>query len=254
MGALQSSPGEPEYVHLAKRTGFSFQQIGILHRRFKQLSHNEDTLLREHFRKIPDLESNPIRSQIIEAFFDRRNFRQNGEGTVEAIGFEEFLVIMSHFRPPSPHITEEQREAVRRDKLRFLFNMHDTDNDGTITLEEYRHVSPARVLPPLALSCFEAHRRRRFCIRGSPLTSPSLQPLQAPGGFGSHQQPCCFVSTCPGCGGAAVSQRGAGEGHSQKHSGCSYAGSGEYLNGSHGARRVLRGNHVRAFPQVAEWF
>lgn len=26
-----------------------------------------------------------------------------------------------------------------------LFNMHDTDNDGTITLEEYRHVS---------LSCF----------------------------------------------------------------------------------------------------
>ncbi|KAM8829313.1 tescalcin b isoform 4-T4 [Spinachia spinachia] len=140
MGALQSSPGEPEYVHLAKRTGFSFQQIGILHRRFKQLSHNEDTLLREHFRKIPDLESNPIRSQIIEAFFDRRNFRQNGEGTVEAIGFEEFLVIMSHFRPPSPHITEEQREAVRRDKLRFLFNMHDTDNDGTITLEEYRHV------------------------------------------------------------------------------------------------------------------
>lgn len=22
-----------------------------------------------------------------------------------------------------------------------LFNMHDTDNDGTITLEEYRHVS-----------------------------------------------------------------------------------------------------------------
>ncbi|KAM8829310.1 tescalcin b isoform 1-T1 [Spinachia spinachia] len=289
MGALQSSPGEPEYVHLAKRTGFSFQQIGILHRRFKQLSHNEDTLLREHFRKIPDLESNPIRSQIIEAFFDRRNFRQNGEGTVEAIGFEEFLVIMSHFRPPSPHITEEQREAVRRDKLRcsvfrpapytcsplrrprpaavglirfffllyppaVLFNMHDTDNDGTITLEEYRHVSPARVLPPLALSCFEAHRRRRFCIRGSPLTSPSLQPLQAPGGFGSHQQPCCFVSTCPGCGGAAVSQRGAGEGHSQKHSGCSYAGSGEYLNGSHGARRVLRGNHVRAFPQVAEWF
>ncbi|KAM8829312.1 tescalcin b isoform 3-T3 [Spinachia spinachia] len=175
MGALQSSPGEPEYVHLAKRTGFSFQQIGILHRRFKQLSHNEDTLLREHFRKIPDLESNPIRSQIIEAFFDRRNFRQNGEGTVEAIGFEEFLVIMSHFRPPSPHITEEQREAVRRDKLRcsvfrpapytcsplrrprpaavglirfffllyppaVLFNMHDTDNDGTITLEEYRHV------------------------------------------------------------------------------------------------------------------
>lgn len=96
-----------------------------------------------------------------------RNFRQNGKGTVEEIGFEEFLVVMSHFRPPSLHMTEDQRESVRREKLRcvchkshdhllvndsqlvklirafsaVLFNMHDTDNDGTITLEEYRHVS-----------------------------------------------------------------------------------------------------------------
>ncbi|XP_034048103.1 calcineurin B homologous protein 3-like [Thalassophryne amazonica] len=47
---------------------------------------------------------------------------------------------MSHFKPPSRHLTQEQRQAIRREKLRFLFNMHDTDNDGTITLEEYRHV------------------------------------------------------------------------------------------------------------------
>ncbi|XP_056288427.1 tescalcin b [Pseudoliparis swirei] len=140
MGALQSLPDHPEYVGLAEKTGFSFEQIGILHNRFKQLSHNEETLLRENFNKIPDLDCNPIRSQIIEAFFDRRNFRQNGEGTVEEIGFEEFLVIMSHFRPPTLHMSEEQREGIRREKLRFLFNMHDTDNDGTITLEEYRHV------------------------------------------------------------------------------------------------------------------
>lgn len=47
-----------------------------------------------------------------------RNFHQNGEGTVEEIGFEEFLVVMSHFRPPSLNMTEEQRERVRREKLR----------------------------------------------------------------------------------------------------------------------------------------
>ncbi len=47
-----------------------------------------------------------------------RNFRKNGEGTVEEIGFEEFLVVMSHFRPPSLHMTAEQRESVRREKLR----------------------------------------------------------------------------------------------------------------------------------------
>lgn len=140
MGALQSSPGPTEYADLAERTGFSFEQIGVLHKRFKQLSHNEETLRRDHLNGIPDLACNPIRSQIVEAFFDRRNFRQNGEGTVDEIGFEEFLVVMSHFRPPALHTTEEQRESIRKEKLRFLFNMHDTDNDGTITLEEYRHV------------------------------------------------------------------------------------------------------------------
>ncbi|XP_076020131.1 tescalcin b [Genypterus blacodes] len=140
MGALQSAPGQPEYIDLAEKTGFSFEQIAVLHKRFKQLSHNEDILRRDQFNAIPDLACNPIRSQIIEAFFDRRNFGQNGKGTVEEIGFEEFLVVMSHFRPPSMHMTEEQREKIRREKLKFLFNMHDTDKDGTITLEEYRHV------------------------------------------------------------------------------------------------------------------
>ncbi|XP_063336727.1 tescalcin b [Pelmatolapia mariae] len=140
MGALQSLPGRPEYSDLAEKTGFSFEQIGVLHKRFKQLSHNEETLRRDHFNEIHDLAFNPIRTQIIEAFFDRRNFHQDGEGKVQEIGFEEFVVVMSHFRPPSVHMTEEQREKTRREKLRFLFNMHDTDNDGTITLEEYRHV------------------------------------------------------------------------------------------------------------------
>uniref|UniRef100_A0A8C7SYU0 Calcineurin B homologous protein 3 n=1 Tax=Oncorhynchus mykiss TaxID=8022 RepID=A0A8C7SYU0_ONCMY len=140
MGALQSLSDEPEYRELAEKTGFSFEQIGILHKRFKQLSHNEDMLRRADLDTIPDLACNPIRTQIIEAFFDKRNFHQNGDGTVEEISFEEFLVVMSHFRPPALNMTEEQREKVRREKLRFLFNMHDTDNDGTITLEEYRHV------------------------------------------------------------------------------------------------------------------
>ncbi|XP_026153504.1 tescalcin b [Mastacembelus armatus] len=140
MGALQSLRGQPEYTDLAEKTGFSFVQIGVLHKRFKQLSSNGETLRKEQFNEISDLQCNPIRAQIIEAFFDKRNYRQGGEGKVEEIGFEEFLLVVSHFRPPSLRMTEEQREKVRREKLRFLFNMHDTDNDGTITLEEYRHV------------------------------------------------------------------------------------------------------------------
>ncbi|XP_077570782.1 tescalcin a isoform X4 [Stigmatopora nigra] len=49
-------------------------------------------------------------------------------------------MVMSHFRPPRHKSGEDERCAVRRQKLRFLFNMHDTDNDGTITLVEYRKV------------------------------------------------------------------------------------------------------------------
>lgn len=47
-----------------------------------------------------------------------RNFQKGGEGLVQEIGFEEFLIVMSYFRAPSVHMTEEQREEIRRTKLR----------------------------------------------------------------------------------------------------------------------------------------
>ncbi|XP_062844906.1 tescalcin b [Trichomycterus rosablanca] len=140
MGAFHSVPEDHQYRVLSQKTGFSLDQIVILHNRFKQLSHNEDVLRKEDLNTLPDLSSNPIRSQIVEAFYDKRNFQTGAEGKVEEIGFEEFLTVMSYFRAPSVHMTEENREKIRRTKLRFLFNMHDTDNDGTITLEEYRRV------------------------------------------------------------------------------------------------------------------
>ncbi|KAK2816426.1 hypothetical protein Q7C36_022697 [Tachysurus vachellii] len=140
MGVFHSVPEDHHYRILSEKTGFSMEQIKILHNRFKQLSHNDDVLRKDDLSTLPDLASNPIRSQIVAAFFDRRNFQKGGEGSVQEIGFEEFLIVMSYFRAPSAHMTEEQREEIRRSKLRFLFNMHDTDNDGTITLEEYKHV------------------------------------------------------------------------------------------------------------------
>ncbi|XP_030647767.1 tescalcin a [Chanos chanos] len=140
MGAFHSVPTEDNLEDLAERTGFSLEQVKNLHRRFKYLSGGAETLRKENLESISDLAFNPIRKQIIQAFFDKRNFGQNGAGSVQEIGFEEFLIVLANFRPPAPRITEEERETIKREKLRFLFNMHDTDNDGTITLEEYRHV------------------------------------------------------------------------------------------------------------------
>ncbi|XP_072520701.1 tescalcin a [Salminus brasiliensis] len=140
MGSSQSAQEERHYQVLADRTGFSLEQIRNLHKRFKHLSHDEDTLRKEDFDDISDLTFNPIGNQIVEAFFDKRNFGQNEVGRVEEIGFKEFLTVMSHFRPAGQNLTEEERDRTRREKLRFLFNMHDKDNDGTITLNEYRRV------------------------------------------------------------------------------------------------------------------
>lgn len=65
----------------------------------------------------PALEADKMSDFALSVYFCR-NFCKNGDGTVEEIGFEEFLVVMSHFRPPSLHMTEEQRESLRREKLR----------------------------------------------------------------------------------------------------------------------------------------
>ncbi|XP_045152699.1 calcineurin B homologous protein 3 isoform X2 [Echinops telfairi] len=117
----------------------SSDQIEQLHRRFKQLSGDQPTIRKENFNSVPDLELNPIRAKIVRAFFDNRNLRKGPSGLAEEISFEDFLTIMSYFRPIDISMDEEQVEQCRKEKLRFLFHMYDSDSDGRITLEEYRN-------------------------------------------------------------------------------------------------------------------
>ncbi|KAG1957939.1 tescalcin a [Pimephales promelas] len=139
MGASQSGR-VPEFQDLADKTGFSIEQMKNLHNRFIYLTQDEGTLRREHLENISDLALNPIRRQIIEAFFDTRNLGQKEKSCLQEIGFEEFVTVLAFFKPPKPHLAEEERKTIKKEKLRFLFNMHDTDNDGIITLDEYRRV------------------------------------------------------------------------------------------------------------------
>lgn len=37
---------------------------------------------------------------------------------MQEISFEQFLMVMSHFRPPTLKTTEEEKEALRKEKLR----------------------------------------------------------------------------------------------------------------------------------------
>uniref|UniRef100_A0A4X1TS29 Calcineurin B homologous protein 3 n=1 Tax=Sus scrofa TaxID=9823 RepID=A0A4X1TS29_PIG len=164
MGAAHSA--SEEVRELVGKTGFSSDQIEQLHRRFKQLSGDQPTIRKENFNNVPDLELNPIRSKIVRAFFDNRfgcssrsyilqpwpwvscrgngvesrNLRKGTSGLADEINFEDFLTIMSYFRPIDITMDEEQVQLCRKEKLRFLFHMYDSDSDGRITLEEYRNV------------------------------------------------------------------------------------------------------------------
>ncbi|NXY26229.1 CHP3 protein, partial [Atrichornis clamosus] len=135
------------------------EQIEHLHRRFKQLSQDQLTIRKENFDSIPDLEFNPIRGKIVHAFFDKRNLRQESDGLADEINFEDFLTIMSYFRPIEMNMDEEQLDRFRKEKLKFLFHMYDSDHDGKITLQEYRNVTygpscPVPTAPPgLASPC-----------------------------------------------------------------------------------------------------
>ncbi|XP_077417671.1 tescalcin a isoform X2 [Vanacampus margaritifer] len=144
MGSWHARPEQQQlqqhYEDLAHKSGFSTEQIKNLHKRFRQLSGNQETISRANLDGIPALANNPIKKQIIDAFFDKRNQRQDQVGSWDQIDLEQFLMVMSHFRPPAHKSAEEERQAARKQKLRFLFNMHDTDGDGIITLAEYRKV------------------------------------------------------------------------------------------------------------------
>ncbi|XP_077163611.1 calcineurin B homologous protein 3 isoform X2 [Paroedura picta] len=125
---------------LLKPINVTSDQIEHLHRRFKQLSGDQTTIRKENFDRIPDLEFNPLRAKIVQAFFDKRNLQKASEGLVDEINFEDFLTIMSNFRPIEMHMDEGQLDSFRKQKLKFLFHMYDSDSDGKITLQEYRKV------------------------------------------------------------------------------------------------------------------
>ncbi|XP_053557663.1 calcineurin B homologous protein 3 [Bombina bombina] len=138
MGFAQSRSVETR--QLVNKTGFTAEQIEHLHKRFNYLCGDKPTLRRSDLDKVSDLDTNPIRLKIISAFFDKRNLRTGSGGFAEELNFEEFLTIMSYFRPLGENKDEENISSCRTDKLRFLFNMYDSDNDNKITLEEYRKV------------------------------------------------------------------------------------------------------------------
>lgn len=50
--------------------------------------------------------------------FDNRNLQEEADGLVDEINFENFLTIMSNFRPIEMNMDEEQLNRFRKQKLK----------------------------------------------------------------------------------------------------------------------------------------
>lgn len=57
-----------------------------------------------------------------------RNQQEGETGSLEEISFQQFLMVMSYFRPPTLKTSEEEKEALRREKLRCKLPRCHRDN------------------------------------------------------------------------------------------------------------------------------
>uniref|UniRef100_A0A8C0PJR2 Calcineurin B homologous protein 3 n=1 Tax=Canis lupus familiaris TaxID=9615 RepID=A0A8C0PJR2_CANLF len=200
MGAAHSA--SEEVRELVGKTGFSSDQIEQLHRRFKQLSGDQPTI---------------------------RNLRKGSSGLADEINFEDFLTIMSYFRPIDTTMDEEQVQLCRKEKLRFLFHMYDSDSDGRITLEEYRNVKYAPRPPARAPGASRPVARRR----------PEVTLAASPAGGG----------------GAALGKPAHREGVGPLHRRRGHDGGGQRVCGADGEPGPRGGDPDpgRHLPRLARW-
>ena len=94
---------------------FTQEEIQRLHKRFLKMDTDKSGALdKEEFLRLPQIENNPLANRLIDVFD-----KDNG-GTVD---FEEFLQGLSIFSV----------KGRKDQKLKFLFQIYDINNDGFIT-------------------------------------------------------------------------------------------------------------------------
>ncbi|EHB07959.1 Calcium-binding protein p22 [Heterocephalus glaber] len=128
---------DEELEEIKKETCFSHSQITGLYSQFTSLDKGENgTFSREDFQRIPELAINPLREQIINAFFP--------EGD-DQVNFRWFMRILAHFRPiedneKSKDVNGPEPLNSRSNKLHFAFRLYDLDKDDNISRDELLQV------------------------------------------------------------------------------------------------------------------
>ena len=162
MGNNQSHSLPERVVYdIVDATDFSKQQVYRLYDRFQRLDKAETGYLtREDFLRIPELAINPLAERIIDMFLvdsqkpkllEEEELEQSkydpgleispAASTIEQINFPEFCKMLSNFNSKTKKVLDEEQgrssSAQSKDKkLKFLFKLYDSNNDGSISKEE----------------------------------------------------------------------------------------------------------------------
>lgn len=140
---------EEEIETIQQETGFTPNQIERLYSRFTSLDKGDNGFLcREDFHRIPELAINPlgtVKINVLQAHSDLKHaVFSSGDrivnaffcesGSEDQLNFRQFMKVLAHFRPVKKD--KENKLNSREGKLRFAFQMYDTDNDEQISKEE----------------------------------------------------------------------------------------------------------------------
>eukprot|EP00049_Salpingoeca_infusionum_P002623 m.58461 g.58461 ORF g.58461 m.58461 type:complete len:199 (+) comp11691_c0_seq4:185-781(+) len=135
MGATASYLKEDELQRYSDSTGFSTAQVQRLYRRFQVISRGEETASVENLLTIRELALNPLAERIV-LLFERAGHEQNG---VKLINFNQFLNTLSIFLPigerregQSQEDFDQYKTTRGKEKLQFIFNIYDVQEDGYI--------------------------------------------------------------------------------------------------------------------------
>ncbi|XP_054168933.1 calcineurin subunit B type 2-like [Oppia nitens] len=131
-----SETGDQSFRELQEETGFTRRQLEQFYERFKDLVRfrAKGDVEKSTYITVEDLSSlesirlNPLGDRISRVFISYAT-------TENSMKFPEFVKTLALFRTTSGD-KEDDRQKKRIEKLRFLFKIYDTRNDGSITDKE----------------------------------------------------------------------------------------------------------------------
>jgi len=130
---------------IKQQTDFQEAQIQKLYLRFQALDrHKNGRLSREDFLHIPELAINPLADRILDMFIMeyKKSNQSKGiptENIKDEVDFTAFCKTLNNFNSNSATSKtdiEDSSETSKEQKLKFLFQMYDKNDDGSVTKEE----------------------------------------------------------------------------------------------------------------------